>query len=343
MKDLAKAADVSVMTVSRAFKADKSIGADTRERILRLAEQLGYVFDSTAANFRNQRTDFVSVILPSINNANFAETVDVLSTQLALGGMQVLLGYTGYSLAREEALIDQMLRRKPEAIVVTGGQHTPDARKLLAKAGIPVIETWDWPQDPVQHVVGFSNAEAIQGVVDHLVDRGYARISFLGGEQGDDFRGMERRAGFVAAMARHGLAADRLVPTGPAPASMKEGAAALALMLDRFPDTRAVVCASDPIAFGALTECQRRGIDVPRDLAIAGFGAYEIAAISHPRLTTIDPMPSEIGLRTANLILRLLDPTAPEPEAPEQEGPIRIRIDWKLIPSESTGESTGTR
>lgn len=263
MADIARLAGVSPMTVSRAFKADSSMSQTTRDAILKAAEDLGYVFDSTASNLRSQRTNFVAVTIPSINNANFADTLRGLSDGLKAAGLQILLGYTDYDMAEEERLIEQLLRRRPEAIVVTGGKHTDRARRLLENAGIPVVETWDLPERPIGHVVGFSNADAVRGMVDHLVRRGLKRIAFLGGDTSRDTRGADRRRGFIAAMQAHGLDASRLVASGPPPISMREGAEAMGRLLDDMPDTEGVICVSDLSAFGALTECQRRGVAVP--------------------------------------------------------------------------------
>ena len=295
------------MTVSRAFKRDSSVSETTREAIRRVADDLGYVFDSTASNLRSQRTDFVAVTIPSINNANFADTVRGLSDGLKPRGLQILLGYTGYDIHEEEQLIEQLLRRRPEAIVVTGGRHTARARRLLENAGIPVVETWDLPEHPIGHVVGFSNALAVRGMVDHLVAQGLTRIAFIGGEADRDTRGTDRRAGFIAAMQAHGLGSGRLIAAGSPPISMREGAQAMGRLLQDLPDTQAVICVSDLSAFGALTECQRRGIPVPDAISVAGFGDYEIAGISVPTLTTINPFPHDIGAKAAALILDVLD------------------------------------
>lgn len=330
MKHLANSLGVSVMTVSRAFKSNASVNEKTRKKILDAAKELGYVFDSTAANLRTQSTNFVAVIIPSINNANFADTVDALSNTLAEAGMQVLLGNSGYNTAQEEILIEQLLRRKPDAIVVTGGQHSAFGRRLLVNAGIPVIETWDLPKDPIQHVIGFSNAATMHCLVDHFVLKGKTRIAFVGGDSNNDTRGADRRAGFIAAMKRHGLDARRLINAGQAPLSMREGAAAMAQLLETMPDTQVVIGVSDLVAFGALSECQRRSVRVPEDISIAGFGAYEISALSHPTLTTIDPQPREIGREAANLIIRLRD-LASDSDAP----PEIITIDWSICPAQS--------
>jgi LacI family gluconate utilization system Gnt-I transcriptional repressor len=88
---------------------------------------------------------------------------------------------------------------------------------------------------------------------------------------------------------------------------MREGADAMARLLEAMPDTEAVICVSDLSAFGALTECQRRGVAVPGRISLAGFGDYEIGSVSVPALSTINPFPRQIGTRTASLILDVLD------------------------------------
>lgn len=328
MADVARLAGVSPMTVSRAFKRDSSVSEATRETILKAADEIGYVFDATASNLRSQKTDFVAVTIPSINNANFAETLRGLSEGLKARGLQTLLGYTDYDIQEEERLIEQLLRRRPEAIVVTGGRHTPRARRMLENAGIPVVETWDLPEAPIGHVVGFSNAQAVRGMVDHFVAQGLTRIAFIGGDADRDTRGSDRREGFIAAMRAHGLDASRLIAAGAPPISMREGAAAMGRLLEALPDTQAVICVSDLSAFGALTECQRRGIAVPGRIWIAGFGDYEIAEVAVPSLTTINPFPREIGTRTAALLLEVMDG--------RQEWPARVEITPRLLIRESS-------
>lgn len=306
MKDVAQKAGVSVMTVSRAFKQHASVGEETRKRILKIAEDLGYVFDSNAATFRSQRTGFVAVAIPSINNANFADTVGALSEVLKDADLQVLLGYSNYDIHEEEGIVEQFLKRRPEAIVLTGGRHTERTRRLLDRANIPVIETWDLPENPIDHVVGFSNAATMHDLVRHLVSSGRTRIAFIGGDTDGDTRGADRRRGFIRAMEEQGLSAERLIGAGAPPISMREGADAMALLLENHPDTQAVICVSDLSAFGALTECARKGVKVPEDIAVAGFGAYDISSICVPTLTTIDPQPLEIGEKTGQLIVSLL-------------------------------------
>lgn len=306
MADVARQAGVSPMTVSRAFKSEAYVNEETRKAILDAAEQLGYVLDNTAAGLSSRKTGFVAVTIPSINNANFADTVRGLTDGLRESRLQVLLGYTNYDVQEEERLIRQLLTRRPEAIVVTGGVHTDSCRRMLMASGIPVVETWDKPENPIGNVVGFSNAAASAILVRHLVESGRTRIAFLGGDASRDTRGFDRRRGFVREMERLGLDPGRLAEAGPPPISMREGATALARVLKRWPDTEAVMCVSDLAAFGALTECQRNRIAVPDQLAIAGFGAYEISEICVPEITTVDPNSYQIGEQAAQIVRQLI-------------------------------------
>lgn len=306
MRDIAAAAGVSVMTVSRAFRHDGAVSAERRAAILKVADELGYVFDSTASTLRSQKTGFVAVTIPSINNANFADTVRGLTEGLAGAGLQVLLGYTDYDMAAEERLIDAFLRRRPEAVVVTGGAHTDRARRMLAGAGVPVVEIWDLPANPIDRVVGFSNAAAVGLMVRHFISVGYTKIAFIGGDTQRDTRGLDRRRGFVAAMEQAGLPAHRLIDAGAPPITMREGAVAMGRLLDQWPEVDAVICVSDLSAFGALGECQRRGVAVPTQVAIGGFGAFDVAACAVPTITTVDAFAADIGHSAAQLIAQVL-------------------------------------
>ena len=304
MADVARLAGVSAMTVSRALRPGSTVRPQAREKILAAAAQLDYVLDSTAAGLSSGRTGFVAVTIPSINNGNFADTVRGITEGLAGAGLEALIGYTNYCVDTEERLIEQFLRRRPEAVVVTGGTHTSRCARLLTRADVTVVETWDLPKSPIDEVVGFSNAEAAKVVVEHLAGEGFRRIGFIGGDTSRDSRGADRRRGFVESMQAHGLDASRLVAAGAPPITMREGALAMQALLDQWPDTEAVMCVSDLSAFGAMTACQRSGRRVPDDVAIAGFGAYDLSEHALPSITTVDVSAYRQGRMTAEAIVR---------------------------------------
>lgn len=310
MSDVARLTGVSSMTVSRAFRDDASVSKETRDKIRKAAEKLGYVIDSTASGLSSRKTGFVAVIIPSINNANFADTLRGLTEGLRTTSLQILLGYTDYDVQEEERLVELFLRRRPEAIVVTGGSHTKKCRRYLENSGVPVVEIWDLPRNPINHVVGFSNADAGALMVRHFYDQGYRRIGFIGGDTSRDTRGKDRRAGFVAALEEMNLDATRVIAWGVPPITMREGAMAMRKMLEEWPDIEAVMCVSDLSAFGAMTECQRAGLQIPKDVAIAGFGAYDLAELAIPDITTIDVRAKEIGSHVADWLRAVLSEDA---------------------------------
>lgn len=306
MRDVAKAVGMSPMTVSRALREDKTVSAETRTLIQKVAQDLGYVYDTTAQAFRTQKSGFIAVTLPSINNANFAETYRALTNGLADSGMQILLGATNYRIEREEVLVRQLLTRNPEALVLTGGFHSQETRDLIEARGLPVIEMWDVPATPLGHAVGFSNFATMEAIVAHLVEKGRRKLAFVGASDGGDLRGAERRAGAIVSAKERGLTLT-VLDAGEAPVSMRHGARLAERLGNRLLDFDAILCVSDPVAFGVLNACKRLGIDVPGQLAITGFGHFEVAAISEPRITTIDVSAARIGEITADMLKEIFE------------------------------------
>ena len=111
MEDVARAAGVSRMTVSRALRKNGLVSVRTRERILKLVEKMNYVPDQAAGSLSSQRSGFIATLVPSINNVHYAEMIQALTETLENIGLQVLLGYTEYSAQREEALVESLLAR----------------------------------------------------------------------------------------------------------------------------------------------------------------------------------------------------------------------------------------
>ena len=303
MRDVARLAGVAAMTVSRALRDSELVSASTRARVLEAAEQLGYTVDGQAAALSSRHTGFVAAIVPSLNNANFADTVRGLTEVLREHNFQLLIGYTDYSLEEEERVVELMLRRRPEAIVLTGGSHTERCCALLSNAGLPIVETWDLPANPLGHVVGFSNEGALDRMTEELFIAGFRQIAFVGSDMMLDPRGLKRRKGYERGLERLGLHGPRVVSTGPVPVTIARGATALETILTRWPETDAVLCVSDIAAFGVMSEALRRGIDVPGDLGIAGFGAFDVAETCHPRMTTIDVGAKDIGRCAGEIVV----------------------------------------
>jgi LacI family gluconate utilization system Gnt-I transcriptional repressor len=303
LNDVAAAAGVSPQTVSRVVREPAAVADETRERVEIAIATTGYVPNLAASNLASNRSRAVAAIVPQISTSVFAETVHAFSAALAPHGYQIFLGTTEYRPDQEEELVRSFLGRRPDGFLMVGTQHTAGTRALLAAAGIPVVETWGWTDDPVDVLVGFSNTAAAAALVAHLVERGRRRITFAGRQLPGDPRAAERLAGYRAAVRELLGTPPREVDAGPEAVSMDTGVALLDGVLERYPDSDAVMFSSDVFAAGALLACVRRGIAIPDRFAITGFGDFEIARHLVPALTTIAVPNAEIGATGAALLL----------------------------------------
>ena len=307
LADVARIAGVSPITVSRVVNRPELVNAETLALVQQAIERTGYVPNLLAGGLASKRTRLVAAIVPSITNAIFVDTVQTLTDRLWEAGYQVLLGLSGYPATREEALLSAVLSRRPDAIYLTGIHHAPQVRQRLINAGIPVVETWDMTPTPIDMLVGFSHEEVGAAVARHLFARGHRRFGLV---WADDARALARQRGFVGELEQRGCR-EVQVATVPAPSTLALGRQGLATLLARKGKVDAVFCSSDLLAHGALEEARARGLAVPRDLAIIGFGGLEFAEHTPPALSTVRIDRTAIGRKAADLLLARIEGRVP--------------------------------
>ncbi|MDO8458341.1 MAG: LacI family DNA-binding transcriptional regulator [Burkholderiaceae bacterium] len=299
LHDVAKLAGVAPITASRALNTPGQVSAEVLKKVTDAVAQAGYVPNRVAGGLASARSRLVAALVPTISGPVFLETVKALNEALVERGYQLMLGQSGYADSREDALLDAIISRRPDGIVLTGIMHSPEGRKRLLASGIPVVETWDLTPTPLDMLVGFSHVDVGRAVVDFLYAKGRRRLAVIAG---DDERSKRRQQAFQAAAHAAGL---REVPVVivPAPTTLKSGRSALTEFLRVAPDIDAVFCSSDLLALGVMTEAQARGIAVPKQLAIVGFGDLEFAADLNPALTTVRIDGTAIGRQAAQFIV----------------------------------------
>jgi LacI family gluconate utilization system Gnt-I transcriptional repressor len=306
MEDVARAAGVSAITVSRALNSPDKLSAQTLRAVRSAIERLRYVPNLTAGSLASNRSRTVAVIVPTVGSSIFSDTIDGLAQALAAQRYQLLLGQTNYSLEEEGALVQAFLGRRVDGLVLTGVNHARGVRSSIQRAGIPVVQTWDLSERPIHMLVGFSNHAAGHAAARYLLGKGHAPLGYIGGT---DDRSVARLRGFreaaLVAGAGEVRSAALAVPSSPADA----GRALAELLHPAAP--RAIFCSNDMIAAGALFECARRRIRVPQDLAIMGFADLPIAASIEPRLTSMQVRATEMGALAGQMLLGHLQGEAP--------------------------------
>lgn len=324
--DVAKVAGVSPMTVSRALHRPELVSQVTRDKVRKAVRETGYVPNMLAGGLASNKSRLVAIFLPTIANSIFADTVQSLIDRLTVAGYQTLLGLTGYSAEQEEVLLEAVLGRRPDGIVLTGTLHTQSSRLRLLQSGVPVVEAWDLSEDPLDMLVGFSHEKVGQETARHLHRKGYRRFSVV---TISDPRGLRRCNSLIAELKRLGIEDVPMEILAP-PATLEVGRDGLRRLLERSQGPDIVVCSSDTVAQGVFAEAASRGINVPGNLAVMGFGDLSSAAQVYPALSTVNVDGAKIGLHIAQALLqRFADPTG-------RHDPVRVDTGFTLIDRAST-------
>lgn len=311
LEDVAQKAGVSTMTVVRVLREPGKVASATRSRVRAALDELQYTPDLVARSLVSRRTGTVGVIVPTLSNSLIADVVQGMSDELAVHEMQLLIGASGFSAAREESLVRNFLARRVDALYLTGTCHTSTTVRMIAAAGIPVVEGGNLPEKPIDYAIGSSNEAAAAAIVRHLIRRYGGDVGFVGGSPIDNDRMRDRRRGYETEMRRAGARPRRDMAI-EVPISMEGGRKAIARMLAHPRPPRAVFFATDVLAAGAVLECVRRGVRIPDELAIAGYDDLDIAGELVPALTTVRVPRYEIGRQTARFMNLSLTGRRPE-------------------------------
>jgi LacI family gluconate utilization system Gnt-I transcriptional repressor len=301
LADVAQAADVSPITVSRALRGERAVDPELVARVQAAAERLGYVPDPAARALASQRGTHVAVLIPLLSNALFVDLIEAVQRTLRPAGYQTLIGITHYDAAEEEQLLREQLLHRPAGLIVTGLERSEAARALIASSGVPCVHVMDTSPDAHVLSVGFSQEDAGAAVVQHLLDRGRRRIAFAAAQL--DPRTMQRLAGWRRAMVAAGRHDPALVWLDPAPSSLALGAQLFERALAADPALDAVFFCNDDLAQGALMAALRRGLAVPQQVAIVGFNDLTGSDQMVPPLTTVRTPRAAIGNAAAQMLL----------------------------------------
>jgi LacI family gluconate utilization system Gnt-I transcriptional repressor len=305
LSDVAQAAGVSPITVSRALRGERAVDPALVERVQAAARQLGYVPDPAARALASQRSSHVTVLIPMLSNALFVDVFEAVQRSLRPAGYQTLMGVTHYNLDEEELLLREQLLQRPAGLLVTGLERSDAARALIAQSGVPCVHLMELASAPGVYSVGFSQVDAGAAMTGHLLTRGRRRIAFAAAQL--DARTLQRLEGWRRELSAAGLHEPTLEWLNPAPSSIALGARMFEQIMREQPGVDAVFFCNDDLAQGALLAALRLGIAVPQQVAVAGFNDLTGSDQMLPPLTTVRTPRAEIGHAAACMLLALMN------------------------------------
>jgi len=300
--DVAALAQVSPITVSRALNNPEVVAPETLRRVQQTVQQLGYVPNRLAGSLSSSKSRLIAAIVPTVAHSLFSTSIQAFSDTMSRAGYQVLLSLCGYNEADELRVLDAALSRRPEGLLLVGVARTAPLRARLVSLQLPTVETWDSTDLPVDMLVGFSHYDVGVAVARHFIERGRRRPAIV---SANDARARARHDGFVQTMAAHGITDVADLSVAP-PSSVAVGREKFAELLGMRRDIDCLFCGSDLLALGVLGAARERGIAVPDDLSVCGFGDLEFAAELRPALTSVRVDGQRIGTAAAQCLLARL-------------------------------------
>ena len=305
LADVAHAAGVSPITVSRALRGERAVDPALVERVQTAARQLGYVPDPAARALASQRSSHVAVLIPMLSNALFVDLLEAVQRSLRPAGYQTLMGVTHYDADEEELLLREQLLQRPAGLMVTGLERSDAARALIAQSGVPCVHLMELADAHGVYSVGFSQADAGAELTRHLLSGGRQRIAFAAAQL--DARTLQRLQGWRRELNAAGLYDATLEWLNPAPSSIALGAQMFEQIMREQPGVEAIFFCNDDLAQGALLAALRLKIAVPQRVAVAGFNDLTGSDQMLPALTTVRTPRAEIGHAAARMLLQLMN------------------------------------
>lgn len=307
LKDVSKAAGLSLITVSRALRQPETVHPDTRKRIQETIAELGYVPNLTARSLTSKRSDMIGVVVPILASSLFADFVQGVTETLDSHGIRVLLSVSNWSQDAEEEAVRTFIARQADAIILTGFSHTDATRRMLERFHGPIVESWNVSDKVIDSAVGFDNYAAAADMTRFLIEKGYRNIVVAGGATGRNDQAADRTRAFIDTMQAAGrdVTPDTVVDFEH-PATIESGGPLIRRLLERENPPDAVFFLAELPAQGAMLWCLSNGVRVPEDVAIAGFGDLSHSALLPVPMTTVQIRGRAIGERAAEIVFHRL-------------------------------------
>lgn len=314
LREVAKAANLDVSTVSRALRPEtrSRVKPETVKRVLATADALGYRANPFARGLKVQRSMTIGMLVPDLGNPLFPPIVRGIEDALRERGYAMILGNTDQDPGREATLLDVFMQRRVDGLVLATAVRAYPLREALLSAGVPVVLVNRTIDDSTLSMVSGDDHQGIGLAVKHLVALGHERIAFVGAALSAS-TGFNRYQHFMSWMRSLGRQVDDDLIVFAPWFTKDDGAAATEELLGRGRPFTAIVAASDMIALGCYRALRAHGLQVPTDVSVVGFNGSRWCDEFSPPLTSIHVPKYDIGQRAARLLLTMLDDPGSSP------------------------------
>lgn len=305
LRDVAQAAQVSEMTVSRVLLGREGVSLRTQQKVQKVVNDLGYVQNRLAGSLVENRSNQIAVIIPSLTNNVFTEVMSGITQELERAGYNAVVGITDYDLDREEALVISMMSWRPAAIILSNTTHTERTRRILENTTVPVVEMMSLNPDAIDISVGINQRAAARELAEHVISMGHERFGFLGWNQRDK-AAVARFSEIESVITSNGL---HVQPPHQynSPPNFLRGKQGMQELIEGGSDLDAIFFSNDTTAIGGMIYCIEREISIPDEIALVGFSGLVVGQNMPLKLTTIETRRLETGKTAARSVLNRLN------------------------------------
>jgi len=333
MKDIAERAGVSVATVSRVLNNSKPVSEELRDKVLKVVKETGYKPNALARSLIKQRTGTIGVIIPDLDNETFADLIKGIELILDENDYVLVVTNTMGQVEKELEMFHLFEEKRVDGIIFSGVSLTEEHKEFFSNFEIPTVVVGQQFKELNFPSVTIDNFQAAFDMTQYLIDLGHKKIAMIRGPMYDQQAGKERVLGYKTALRENNLEIkDDYINQGDF--TIESGYQAMVEIFENEDKPTAVFAASDKMAIGALNYCLDKGLKVPEDISIAGFDDMELATAIRPELTTIHQDQVQKGIKTAELLLEMMEK--------EKKEVYNIQLPYSLIKRQSTSKINST-
>jgi len=326
LHNVARAVGVSPGTVSRALTRPDLVAPKTRDHILKVVQQLHYVPHAAGRNLRSSTQNLIGAVIPKTGISTFSQTVAGLNDTLEAHGMTLIVSQPEITSTSSNAAVYKLIERGADALILLGENHAPELLEMLDHRHLPYIMLWTVRAPTGKMHVSVNQVLAGSLAAEHLLKLGHRNFAYVGSPLSGNPRAKARIKGVQAHLKKAGiiLLKSAIIEEYHQYGSGREAAETV---LDRHPETTAIICTSDFHALGVLRGLYEMNKKVPNELSVVSFNNNDFSAFSIPSITTVDLKQREVGVQAALMTLKLLKGEKVKP----------IFIAPELIARESSG------